>query len=287
MQMRLGKRAPRHDPRTLKMARYSTALPDPPLVCNLTDKITNLGPMLNNDLGDCTCAAIGHVVQAWTAEKGAQVILPDSDILAAYEGACGYVPGDPSTDQGGVELDVLNYYRKTGVGGHFLSAYMALQIQPSQSMKKSPHSKGLWGWLAAAEDETEKLFGRKKPVVRAMLPELERQLKQAVYYFGAVYIGVELPKTAEDQEIWDVVSLDGDGAPGSWGGHAVPIVAYDEQYFYVISWGTLMKVTPPFLAEYMSEGYPLLSKDILGPNGKSPQGFDLVALTNDLDEVTA
>jgi hypothetical protein len=275
---KLGKKAVRHDPRTLKLARYTAALADPPTECNLTGKITDLGMMLNDALGDCTCASIGHMVQAWTAEDGAQVIIADADIEKAYEAFCGYRPGDPSTDQGGIELDVLNGWRQVGVAGHQITAYAALQVQPAQSAQPAPES--FWKKLKG-------LFGKKAPRPRAMLPVLDRQLKQGVYYFGGVYIGVELPLTAQGQATWDVVSLDGDGERGSWGGHAIPIVGYDSEYFYVITWGAIVKVTPAFLAEYMSEAYVCFSNDIVGADGKSPQGLETAVLLTDLSEVTA
>lgn len=283
MNVRLGKLAPLHDSRTLKMARYTVSLPDPPPACNLTGKVTSLGMMLNDTLGDCTCATIGHMVQTWTAECGAEVILPDEAILEAYEAFCGYDPKDPSTDEGGIELDVLNGWRKLGVAGHTIAAYVALQIQPSQSLQAAMPS-SMWRKL---EEQFEGFFGKKKATPRAMLPELARQLKQGVYFFGGVYIGVELPKTAQEQETWDVVSVDGDGAPGSWGGHAIPIVGYDEEFFYVITWGKVLKVTPAFLAEYLSEAYICVSHDMVGPNGKSPAGLDVPTLLTDLAEVTA
>lgn len=281
--VKLGKKAVRHDPRTLKMARYTVALPDPPAECNLTAKITNLGIMLNDQLGDCTCAAIGHMVQAWTAEDGAQVIIPDADILKAYETFCGYNPADPSTDQGGVELDVLNGWRQLGVAGHKITAYAALQVQPSQTTEAAAPVGNVF---TRAWHSIERFFGQRAQP-RAMQPALLRQLKQGVFFFGGVYIGVALPLTAKDQDTWEVVRLDGDGARGSWGGHAVPIVGYDSQYFYVISWGRIMKVTPAFLAEYMDEAYVCFSEDIVGADGKSPEGLDTTTLLNDLSEVAA
>jgi len=250
--VKLGKLAPRHDARTLRLAKYTAALQPPPESCDLTSKITSLGLMLNDQLGDCTCAAIGHIIQAWTAEDGAQVILPDPDILAAYSGACGYVPGNPATDQGGVELDVLNYWRKVGVGGHTIDAYAALQKRPAN----------FWG----------KLFGA----------SWRHDIATAVYYFGAAYIGV-----AQDAASWQLVSKRGDGAPGSWGGHAVPILAYDEDGVTVATWGTLMKASWEFIDEYADEAFCCFAKDIVGPDGKSPQGFASTQLETDLNEVTA
>lgn len=295
MDRRLGKLAPRHDPRTLRMARYSVALPDPPATWDKTDKVTNLGLMMNDTLGDCTCASAGHMIQQWTAADGAQIILPDSAILAAYEALCGYRLGDPSTDAGGIELDVLNGWRQQGIGDHKIAAYMALQVKPSMALANSPHTKkqiGMWKWLSNLESDVYDLFEKKEhssEIEAVMLPELRKQLQQAIYYFGGVYIGVELPNTAKDQaDVWDVVSITGDGAPGSWGGHAVPLVGYpDSDSFWTYTWGKKVKVTSRFLAEYMSEAYCCVSQDIVGDDGKSPEGFDLPGLLATLSEVTA
>jgi hypothetical protein len=84
--------------------------------------------MLNSDLGDCTIAAAGHAIQIWKLNLGrninlARITPPDSVILSAYESFCGYNPADPSTDQGGVELDVLNLWRQQGMGGDKIIAF--------------------------------------------------------------------------------------------------------------------------------------------------------------------
>lgn len=251
--VKLGKLPPRHDPRTLKLAAYTAALPPPPSSCDLTGKLTSLGMMLNDTLGDCTCAAMGHMIQAWTAEAGGQVILPDAAILSAYETFCGYDPANPAPDQGGVELNVLNGWRQTGVAGHKIIAYAALQ----------KHSTGI---LSRAS--------------------WKHGVMNSVYYFGGTYVGVALPETAQDQTAWDLVSKHGKGAPGSWGGHAIPIVAYDADGVTVITWGALLKASWDFLDEYMDEAYAALAPEIVG-TGKSPEGFDITQLETDLNSVTA
>ena len=244
--MKLGKQAARRDNRSLAFAAYAANLASAPDVCNNTDKITNLGMMLNDTLGDCTCATVGHIIQAWTAECGAQIILPDSVILALYE-KFGYDPNDPSTDGGAVILDVIKLWRTSGVEGHTIGAFAVLNTARLQ------------------------------------------EFKDGVYYFGSVYIGVQLPITAQNQDIWDVVPNGGANAvAGSWGGHAIPIVAYDGDFWYVITWGAIKKVTTAFLQAYCDEGYVPFSNDILDKtSGKSPEGFDQDSLILDLKLVTS
>lgn len=134
---KLGKKPPRFDHRTLLMAKYFKPKVALPTAKDWSQKldVATLGMMLNDSLGDCTCAAMGHLVQTWTANSASEITVSDQDVLAAYEGACGYNPDDPNSDQGGVELDVLNYWRNTGIGGHKIDAYVALEPHNHDHLK--------------------------------------------------------------------------------------------------------------------------------------------------------
>jgi hypothetical protein len=272
--MKLGKRARRRDARTLKLARYVTsALPPAPPCVDYTCGITDWGMMLNDRLGCCTIAAVAHAVQTWTANAGTEISFPESVILDYYQSWDGYNPADPATDQGGVELDVLNDWRQQGFAGQTLDAYGAIELgQGTQSTI---------------------------PMLNVM---------DAIWLFGGAYIGVELPLTAQNQDVWDVAGTASDVAspkseapslqrrssdlgprtsddpsdPGSWGGHAVYLVAYDPKTLTCITWGQLKKMTWRWLSKYCSEAYGLISQDWLKASGVSPSGFDLAALENDL-----
>ncbi len=130
--MKLGKLPRRHDPRTLKMARYlAPALPAPPAHVDYTRGVADWGMMLNDQLGDCTIAAVAHAIQAWTLNAGSGADVADSTVQLYYEKWDGYNPADPSSDQGGVELDVLNNWRQQGFAGHGLDAYVSIDLQDS------------------------------------------------------------------------------------------------------------------------------------------------------------
>jgi hypothetical protein len=121
---KLGRKAIKTDTRTLALGDYLTpSLPPPPLAANWTKDIASWGMMLNNTLGDCTIAGVGHAIQVWTANTGTIVTMPDSTIESYYEKWDGYVPGDPNTDNGGIALDVLNDWQKNGFAGHALLAF--------------------------------------------------------------------------------------------------------------------------------------------------------------------
>ena len=121
--MRLGKQPPRIDAKRLKLRNYlPTRLVVPPSA-DWTQRVTIWGSMLNNDLGDCVFAGGGHAIQTWTAAQGLVRTPPDEQIQSYYEGWAGYKPGDPSTDQGYVEVDFLNNWRTFEYCGAILDGY--------------------------------------------------------------------------------------------------------------------------------------------------------------------
>jgi hypothetical protein len=94
--------------------------------------------MLNDNLGDCTIAAAGHMIEQWTKIASGSALIPtDAQILKAYEDVGGYVPGDPSTDNGCVMLNVLNYWRNSGIGGHHITAYVQINQSNPQEVKEA------------------------------------------------------------------------------------------------------------------------------------------------------
>ncbi|MGA2740878.1 MAG: hypothetical protein ABSG65_26000 [Bryobacteraceae bacterium] len=248
--VKLGKHAARHDPRTLQFANYlKTAAPSsPPSTENWTAKVKQWPMMMNDTIGDCTCACAGHMIEEWTAYAHAPGYVPaDQQILQAYEAVGGYKPGDPSTDNGAAILDVLNYWRQTGIAGHPISAFVSLE------------------------------------------PKNHEDVKDAVYLFGNCYIGVQLPLSAQNQKVWSVPpgGATGNGKPGSWGGHAIPIVEYDARGVTVVTWGETLRATWTFLDTYCDEAYAVLSADWIGANSQAPSNFDLAQLQADLTGIGA
>lgn len=246
--MKLGRRPARYDPRTLRLAKYLTpALPPPPPARTWSAALAMpCGMMLNNQLGDCTCAAVGHGVQVLTANTGSEVTIQDPDIEAAYEAAGGYVPGRPDTDNGACLLDVLNYWRGTGVGSHKILAFMQVNPQNLQ------------------------------------------HLQTAIEYFGGLYIALELPLSAQNQPIWDVTGWgqQGQGTPGSWGGHAVWMPDYDAAGFGVITWGELQRMTNAFQQMYNDEAYAVVTTDFLNKSTQAtPDGINVALLQQDLAQI--
>jgi len=106
----------------------------------------------------------------------------------------------------------------------------------------------------------------------------------SVWLFGAAYIGLALPLSAQRQESWDVV---GDGKPGSaevgsWGGKCVIVCSVMPEGLIGITDGTFKHMTWNFWGQYCDEAYACINKSWASANGKAPSGFDFTQLQTDL-----
>jgi hypothetical protein len=131
------------------------------------------------------------------------------------------------------------------------------------------------------------LVGHELLAYTSLHPRHTMETRQAIYYFGAAYLGILLPLTAQDQSVWTVTGLGGDGEPGSWGGHAVPAVAYDRHWIWCVTWGEVKKMSWNFFYAYCDEAYALLGRDWFATDDRCPAGFDLAQLQVDLSTITA
>jgi len=124
--LKLGRKPSRRDRRTLSFARYVSmrALPAAPPARDWAHPLTSPGwGMFSNDrLGDCTCAAVGHYLQAMAANTGRPLSIAGADVIKMYSAVAGYDPERPDTDQGAEMLDVLRYMRSTGLCGYRFGA---------------------------------------------------------------------------------------------------------------------------------------------------------------------
>ncbi len=135
---KLGALPSPHDHRTFRLESYllsAAVLPPVKPSINWHKVLSALGMMKNDVCGDCTCAGIGHAVQTWTANETKQVIIPDVQIVSAYSSISGYSPRTGANDNGCNMLDVLNYTRTKGIGGHKISAFMSVDPKSHDHMK--------------------------------------------------------------------------------------------------------------------------------------------------------
>lgn len=129
------------------------------------------------------------------------------------------------------------------------------------------------------------IAGRKIGAFAAIGRYKQPQVKAAIWLFEGAYLGLALPENAQDQKVWDAVGGPG-SSPGSWGGHAVNAVGYDDEGVTIVTWGELQRMTWRFWETYCDEAYAVLSQDMLLGDGRSCAGLDLPGLQRDLLEVS-
>jgi hypothetical protein len=94
--------------------------------------------MLANDrLGDCTVAGVGHkrIGDAYV-NQGITLHITDDDAIKFYE-HFGYDPRDPSTDQGAVCQDVLEFWQKHGFNGEKILAFAKVDIANREEVRQA------------------------------------------------------------------------------------------------------------------------------------------------------
>jgi hypothetical protein len=250
MSFRLGKNPPRIDARTLQLKNYTKAVvPATPAEVNDISKVPSW-PMYSNDtLGDCVAAAAGHMIENWTFTAGKGVIPTDGDIINFYKNS-GYVPGDPSTDQGWDLLSALKVWRSTGIAGHKVVAFVQLDT-------------GNWDQLRQAIY----LFGNA--------------------YLGFALPDAVVPDDAPDS--WTSIPWiwTPDMSPDQDNGHCIPAMACSTTWTDFVSWAAKMGFDQAFYENASDEAYAVVTQDWIEADGKSPSGFDVAQLQADLRAVTA
>ncbi len=229
--MKLGKKAPRHDARTLKLATYlQSSLPKAPDVVQWSSKVKAWGLYLNDVVGDCAVASAANLIRCWSANgQNKEDDPPEWLVLTTYAFLSGYDPSDATTDVGLVELDVLKYWRQSGFGGYKIEAFAAVD------------------------------------------PQRLDEVRAGIWLFGGLYVGLELPEAWETRsDVWDVGQGQA-YQRGSWGGHAVPIVGYDARGVTIVTWGGTRLVTWAAWQKYGSEAWACIAPEFTNngkaPNG--------------------
>jgi hypothetical protein len=108
-------------------------------------------------------------------------------------------------------------------------------------------------------------------------------LQTATWMYGFVYTGVQIPQSAQEQfqngQPWTVVN-----GSSIEGGHCVPIVAYDDNYLYCITWGRIQAISYSWWHQFSTEAWCAIPGTIEGHNGDG-RGINLAALRADLDSL--
>jgi hypothetical protein len=253
---KLGKLPPKHNPKTLRFAKYlgDTILPavQPKKAWEyvIPDEVWAQTMLGNDTVGDCTCAALGHILMAVSANTDRLIIPTTEQTLELYSAVTGYDPsktqpdGTNPTDNGAAITDVLAYVQTNGLFGQKII-----------------------GWVQIDQTNRDHF---------ALCVEL----------FGAVDVGVQLPASAMSQfdsgQPWDVTADDG----GIEGGHAIPYLGLGREGETCITWARRQPTGIPWFTKYADEAYGLVFEDWFDlTTGLSPSRFNRDALWADAQAI--
>lgn len=240
----------------LHLARYSRSLATPPPTADYSPEAASALSLvyLNDSLGCCVISAVFHYLGVITGngDQGKPFLATDAQITASYSAIGGYVPGDPSTDQGCNLQTAMNYY----VANPF------------------PDGSRLLAWIAVdATNKTE---------VMQSVDEFEN------VYIGlslpSAWVNQDMPQASGF--VWGMAE-----APDPSLGHCVLVVGYDATGVKISTWGLTGTITWAAFAYYLAtanggEVYGLLSSEIEGAGqAVTPSGLPLSTVIADFDQL--
>ena len=251
--VKFGRRKPVSVGPRLRLSRYLKALPSVPPSADYSAaasaSISNV--MLNDAEGDCVIAAGYHITGVATGNAGNLFVPTDTQINADYSAVGGYVPGDPSTDNGCLITDALNYWTQHGFA----------------------NGTKLLGWLAV---------DAKNPAEYKAALYLFENLD---FGMGLPDAWVQSMPSASGFT-WNVA-----GAPNHANGHSVAGVGYTSQGVTIATWGLRGLLTDAAIKAYASsagggELYVMLTPDLLQKGkDKAPNGMAWRDLIADFDAI--
>lgn len=234
-------------PRLLLGKHLRGSLPPNPATVDWLSKIPSWPMYLNDRIGDCVFAALGHMIMALsTYGHGTTITVTDADILKGYEDVTGYNPNDPATDQGTVIQDALDYWRKTGIAGHKILAFA--EVDP-QNQAEVDAALSLFGTL---------ILGVNLPA--SAMSQFHRGQPWTVTKYGGGILGGHALNA------------------GSY--TLLPATSK------AVTWGVVQEIDNHWWAKYVEEAWVVISPEWLDATGHSPMGLDLQALGDDFTALT-
>lgn len=234
--------------RNFKLASYlPSVLPPVPTGTIDVSEGIDSWPMYMNDRLGDCACAAPAHMEMIFSKTTGGTKVPTDDEVLALYELQGYQPGNPASDQGSNMGNVLSNWRN----GQWSASSIYAYCQVDQKIMD--------------------------------------HVRLALYLFRGLYIGAGLPITAQGQEVWDVVpgAQQSQSAPYSWGGHAINVVAINEDTTIdIISWGKRMKMTQNFWYTYVDEVYPVVTKDLKEGSTLEDNGFNVEQLEADMAELS-
>ncbi len=111
-------------------------------------------------------------------------------------------------------------------------------------------------------------------------------LQTATWLYGFSYTGITVyagmeqaaQSTPDPCWVWDSSTLTG----GVVGGHCIPVVAYDDNYLYALTWGNVVAIAYPTWHQIADEAWGVITGELVARQGDG-RGISIDALRADLE----
>lgn len=264
--VKLGKRPVRYDERNIQLRAVLKVIPPVPDVFDVDLNLCNSyisNPMYANDVwGDCVIASRSHMTRRFECfeQQGKIIDITDDEVLNEYWAEQGSTNGCKCPS-------FLNIFRKI------------MKSKPDRGLVMLD-SLNCWrhdGWTAAGQHYDIHAYAQVTPTDNS-------EVTAAIYLLSGIYVGIGLPDSARNQEIWDVTTGPG-SIKYSWGGHCVYISAYSkpDNILTCITWGDRKKMTRAFFEKYCDEAYGIVDNT---DRFLTDSPLDVEKLENYLKEIT-
>lgn len=201
----------------------------------------SFGPMLNNQLNDCTSAAAGHIEQIWNAWSRRYWLPTDSQIATFY-----FQTSVNHGDNGAYELSTLQGWRNQGIGGHVIYKYQALNHFNHAALDAA-----IWDTVGGV-------------TVSLNLPyTVYAQTNAGQEWTVVTTTGQGAPGSGGGHEV-DLCGYNS-----------------SNDTFDAVSWGREVVISGQFLDTYCYEAYAVAGGDMYLANGHLPNGQTAAQLNND------
>lgn len=233
-------------PIKLKLKNYlGPNLPPPPAHCDWTLAVSEPWGMMGNDQFGCCCYSSKGHIIATTSANGDGIVVPTTEQVLA---AYSQATGfDPKDAANTDNGDTIAHSNQ-----YMVNVGMCGQTSDGY----------------AAVDHKD-----------------QHGMMESIALFGALDVGVQLPKSA----------MDSAGQGGVWsditdtnilGGHCVPVFAYDKDEVLLVTWGAVQRATWQWILNYTDEACaPVYAAWVSGTIDTSPSGFNYQQLMEDLQSL--
>lgn len=233
--MKLGKKSAVVPANSIPYKDFAINPSNVPVRCDNTFGFSTWPVWGNDSIGDCTIASAFNIIEQQFRSQGKTSPYNATDAIETYSAVTGYSEAVPQSDQGAVCSSVLAKWAT--------DSFPLTEMVPAQN--------------------------RQKISAYSYINPLDiLSIKHAINELGSVYVGIQLPLSAQTQtNEWFVTGGPG-SQPGSWGGHCIILVGFTKSLFVGITWGKLILITLDWWEMYGDEAWAVLDKNFLNPETK-------------------